>query len=150
MRKAKELQGPILLNKLLEEPACSITGLRKKNWYISSRDQKETQIRNNHFYPEVRKHRLYELILLSSIILTQILISGATVLGKCCVRKCLSIYYFSKCILKEITDFLCIILGEMKLPKAFQVPTTNTPYAYAGMCSNCHSVVHSAHMRKII
>lgn len=50
-------------------------------------------MRNNHFHPEVRKHELYELTLLSSIILTQILISGAMVLEKYCVGKCLSITF---------------------------------------------------------
>lgn len=102
--------------------------------------RKETQIRNNHFYPEVRKSRLYEIILLSPIIPTKILIWGHTVLEKHCVGKCLS--DFSEFILKEKTDFLCIILGEIELPKAIYVPTINTPYAYTGKCSSCHSLLY--------
>lgn len=50
-------------------------------------------MRNNHFHPEVRKHELYELTLLSSIILTQILILGGMVLEEHCVGKCLSITF---------------------------------------------------------
>lgn len=92
---------------------------RRKIGVLAVGTRKKTQIRNNHFYPEVRKYRLYELILLSSIILTQILIWEATVLEKYCAGKRLPIYCFSKFILKEKTDFLCIIHGEMKLPKAF-------------------------------
>lgn len=50
---------------------------RKNIGILAAGTRKMTQIRNNQFYPEVRKYRLYELILLSSIILTQILIWGA-------------------------------------------------------------------------
>lgn len=79
IRKLRTLQDPVLFNKLLEESGI-LQDCSRKIGVLAVGTRKKTQIRNNHFYPEVRKYRLYELILLSSIILTQILIWGATVL----------------------------------------------------------------------
>lgn len=90
IRKLRELQDPILLKSYQMKLFGLLQDCRRKIGVLAVGARKETQIRNNHFYPEVRKSRVYEIILLSSIILTKILIWGPTVLEKHRVGKCLS------------------------------------------------------------
>lgn len=105
---------------------------RRKIGVLAVRARKETQIRNNHFYPEVRKSGVYEIILLSSIILTKILIWGPRVLEQHCVGKCLSVTFQSSSSRRKLI-FCASFLEKRSCLKHFMFPPL-TPHMLILAC----------------